>query len=135
MANAGNRYEHTPAAELEGLRRLMLERLAAVPPFRRGSLQEVWRKCGNASCHCARRGDAGHGPHWQWTRRAKGATRGQSIRADQLGDVRGELDAGTQFGQIVDDLVEVNEAICKQAARRGAPAEPRGAKKGALKRV
>lgn len=120
---------------MEDLRGLMLERLAGVPRFRRGSLQEVWRKCGNASCHCAAPGDRGHGPHWQWTRRAKGSTRGQSVPADQAGRVRAELEAGTQFGQIVEDLVEVNEAICKQGARQGAGSRPEGAKKGGPERV
>lgn len=28
----------------------------------RGSLVERYRRCGRANCHCARRGDPGHGP-------------------------------------------------------------------------
>ena len=28
----------------------------------RGTLVERYRKCGRASCHCARQGDQGHGP-------------------------------------------------------------------------
>jgi hypothetical protein len=58
------------------------------------------------------------------------ALRGQPVQAARVERVRAELDAGVQFGQIVDDLVEVNEAICKQEARGRVPTGPQGQKKG-----
>ncbi|MDR2252263.1 MAG: hypothetical protein LBD97_00120 [Bifidobacteriaceae bacterium] len=124
-----NRFEDTPAGDLEDLRVLTLERLTRVPAFRRGSLQQLWRKCGKPNCHCAAEGDPGHGPRWQWTRTARDGTRGQALRADQADAVRAELDAGAQFDQIVDDLVEVNEAICRQAAAPVGARQARPAKK------
>ena len=109
-----NRYDKTRTSDLEKLRDLTLQRLTRVPAFRRGSLQQVWRRCGKPNCHCAQPGDQGHGPRWQWTRSAKNDTRGQVIPPNQLPQVRTELDAGTQFNQIVDDLVEVNEVLCRR---------------------
>ena len=105
--------EPATTTELEALRDLGFQRLSQVPAFRRGSLQQVWRKCGKPNCHCAKAGDPGHGPRWQWTRTAKNNTRGQVIPPGQLDQVRAELDAGAVFTQIVDDLIEVNEALCR----------------------
>lgn len=101
--------------ELEELRALVLERLAAVPEFRRGSLQVGYRKCGKARCRCARPGEQGHGPRGLWTRTAKGpgGSRGQYIPMDQVDRVQAELDNYAQFAAICDDFVEVNEALCK----------------------
>jgi len=108
-----NRHLSATTTELQALRELQVKRLTQVPAFRRGSLQRVWRKCGKPNCHCAKAGDPGHGPRWQWTRTAKEGTRGQVIPPDQLDQVRAELDAGSVFTQIVDDLIEANEAICR----------------------
>ena len=107
--------------QLEELRSLMLDRLAAVPAFRRGSLQVGYRKCGKPNCRCARPGEQGHGPRGLWTRTAKGpgGSRGQYIPVDQLDQVRTELDNYVQFAALVEDYVEVNEALCK--AQLGPP--------------
>lgn len=107
--------------QLEELRSLTLDRIAAVPSFRRGSLQVGYRKCGRATCRCARPGEQGHGPRGLWTRTAKGpgGSRGQYIPVDQIDQVRAELDNYTQFAALVQDYVEVNEALCR--ARVGPP--------------
>ena len=43
-------------------RKAMLAALAGIGEFRPGTLQARYRKCGKATCHCAREGDPGHGP-------------------------------------------------------------------------
>ena len=60
-------YSSMTAAELEALRALIVERIGQVPAFRRGSVQVGYRKCGRASCRCARPGEVGHGPRALWT--------------------------------------------------------------------
>jgi hypothetical protein len=112
------RYEGMSEKELAEHRELILARMAQVGPFRRGSLQQVWRKCGNPACHCAKPGDPGHGPKTQWTRTAKGkgGSRGQAITPVHARQVRGELDLFSQFQALVDDFVEVNEQICVDRA-------------------
>ncbi|HEX5427745.1 MAG TPA: DUF6788 family protein [Pedococcus sp.] len=119
-------YSTMTVPQLEELRTLMLGRIASVPQFRRGSLQVGYRKCGKPSCRCARPGEQGHGPRGLWTRTAKepggakGQSRGQYIPVEQVDQVRAELDNYAQFAGLVEDYVEVNEALC--TARLGPPA-------------
>jgi hypothetical protein len=115
-------YSTMTVRQLEELRTLMLDRIASVPEFRRGSLQVGYRKCGKATCRCARPGEQGHGPRGLWTRTAKGpgGSRGQYIPVEQVDQVRAELDNYAQFAALVEDYVEVNEELCK--ARLGPPA-------------
>jgi hypothetical protein len=40
--------------------------------FRRGSLNEVRRKCGKPGCACAAPDHPGHGPQWNLTRKLEG---------------------------------------------------------------
>ncbi|MDR2566687.1 MAG: hypothetical protein LBC97_11680 [Bifidobacteriaceae bacterium] len=112
------RYEGMTEKELMDLRELVLARMARVGPFRRGSLQRVWRKCGSKTCHCAKPGDPGHGPKTQWTRTARGGggSRGQAIPPAHADVVRGELGSFAQFQALVEDYVEVNEQICVDRA-------------------
>ena len=117
----GRDYSAMTVGELDELRSMILDRIAAVPSFRRGSLQVGYRKCGRATCRCARPGEQGHGPRGLWTRTAKGSgSRGQYIPVEQIDQVRAELDNYAQFAALVEDYVEINEALCK--ARLGPPA-------------
>lgn len=135
----GRDFSVMSVRELEELRSLMLDRLGSVPQFRRGSLQVGYRKCGKANCRCARPGEPGHGPRGLWTRKAKGpgGSRGQYIPMGQVDQVRAELDNYSEFAAILDEYVEVNEALCRarisvsSRRRRPAGAEPAsGGQKG-----
>lgn len=118
-------YSALTVSELEALRQLVLDRIAAVPQFRRGSLQVGYRKCGKPTCRCARPGEQGHGPRGLWTRTVKGASgsRGQYIPVEQIDQVRAELDNYAQFAALIEDYIEINEELCK--ARVGPPPTPR----------
>jgi hypothetical protein len=111
----GKDYSSMTTRELEEVRSLVLDRIATVPQFRRGSLQVGYRKCGKPSCRCARPGEQGHGPRGLWTRTAKGpgGSRGQYVPVAHVDQVRAELEAYTQFSALVEDYVEVNEALCR----------------------
>ena len=50
--------------ELEAERDRLYARLAAVGDFRRGSLNEMRRKCGKPNCACAEPDHPGHGPQF-----------------------------------------------------------------------
>lgn len=121
----GKDYAAMTVAELQELRTLVLDRIAAVPQFRRGSLQVGYRKCGRATCRCARPGEVGHGPRGLWTRTVSGpgGSRGQYIPVEAIEQVRAELANYTQFADLVADYVEINEALCR--ARVG-PGSGRG---------
>src|ERR1700733_11971844 len=59
-------------ADLERRRAELYAELGRVGDFRRGSLNEVRRKCGKPNCVCAAPGHPGHGPQWNLTRKAGG---------------------------------------------------------------
>lgn len=125
----GKDYSAMSTQQLEQLRQLVLDRIAAVPAFRRGSLQVGYRKCGKANCRCARPGEQGHGPRGLWTRTAPGpdGSRAQYIPVAQVAQVRAELDNYDQFADLIEDYVEINEALCTAripAGRRKRPAPP-----------
>lgn len=103
------------SSELEELRGLVLDRIAQVPQFRRGSLQVGYRKCGRKNCRCAQPGEKGHGPRGLWTRTAKGksGSRGQYIPLEKVEQVQQELDSYAQFADLVEDYIEINEQLCK----------------------
>lgn len=132
----GKDYGSMTVHQLEQLKGLVLKRIEAVPEFRRGSLQVGYRKCGKASCRCARPGEQGHGPRGLWTRTVKGAgSRGQYIPVEHLDQVRAELDNYSQFEDLIADYVEINEALCRArvgpvAGIRRRPATTRGEKGG-----
>jgi hypothetical protein len=61
-------------AGLEAERARLYAGLSGVGDFRRGTLSAVFRKCGKPNCRCARPGERGHGPQWNWIRWAGGKT-------------------------------------------------------------
>ena len=108
--------------ELEARRAGLLERLAAVGDFRRGSISENYRRCGKPHCACAQPGHPGHGPRYLWTRTVAGrGTRGRQLAAGEVEKVRAELARYQEFAALSEQIVEVNEAICE--ARPLLPAE------------
>ncbi|MGD1102397.1 MAG: DUF6788 family protein [Terriglobia bacterium] len=70
-----------PWEELPSRARELKARLAQIGEMRPGSLVERYRKCGKPNCHCARRGDRGHGPLWMVTHALEGKTVSKAIPA------------------------------------------------------
>ena len=107
-------------AELERLREELYRELGQVGDFRRGSLNEVRRKCGKPNCACAAPEHPGHGPQWNLTRKADGRTRTVHLRpGPELEKARREVAEYERFRDLTGQVTEVNEAIC--AARPAAP--------------
>jgi hypothetical protein len=110
-------------AELERRRTELYRQLGQVGDFRRGSLNGVWRRCGKANCACAAPDHQGHGPQWNLTRKVEGRTRAVHLRpGPELEKARREVAAYERFRDLVGQVTEVNEAIC-----RARPAVPGGA--------
>ena len=109
-------------AELERRREELYRELARVGDFRRGSLNEVRRKCGKPNCACAAAEHPGHGPQWNLTRTVEGRTRAVHLRPGPgLDKVRREVAEYERFRDLVGQVTEVNETICQ--ARPAVPAE------------
>ena len=122
-------------AQLEARRARLLERLAAVGDFRRGSISENWRRCGKSSCRrCAEPGSRGHGPRWLWTRTVAGrGTIGRQLKPEEVDKVHGELARYGEFAALAEEIAEVSEAICEARpapAAGGQAPEQEGQKRG-----
>jgi hypothetical protein len=101
-------------AELEHRREELYRELGRVGDFRRGSLNEVRRKCGKPNCACAAPDHPGHGPQYNLTRSAGGRTRAVHLRpGPELEKVRREVGEYERFRDLVGQVTEVNEAICE----------------------
>ncbi len=107
-------------AELERRREELYRELGQVGDFRRGSLNEVRRKCGKPNCACAAPDHPGHGPQYNLTRTVEGRTRARHLRpGPELDKIRREVAGYERFRDLVGQVTEVNEAICE--ARPVAP--------------
>jgi Family of unknown function (DUF6788) len=127
-------------AELERRREELYRELGRVGDFRRGSLNEVRRKCGKPNCACAAPGHPGHGPQYNLTRTVEGRTRARHLKpGPELEKVRREVTEYERFRDLVGQVTEVNEAICETrpaappATAGDAPA-PGGGKGGSGRR-
>ncbi|MGI8451046.1 MAG: DUF6788 family protein [Streptosporangiaceae bacterium] len=129
-------------AELERRREELYRELGQVGDFRRGSLNEVRRKCGKPNCACAAPDHPGHGPQWNLTRTVGGRTRAVHLRpGPELEKARREVAEYERFKGLVSQVAEVNEAICQARpavpgddAGDGAPSGPGGEKGGSAPR-
>ena len=124
-------------AELERRREELYRELGQVGDFRRGSLNEVRRKCGKPNCACAAPDHPGHGPQWNLTRTVDGRTRAVHLKpGPELDKARREVAEHERFRDLIGRVTEVNEAICqaRPAVRGGAgrvsPPGPGGEKGG-----
>jgi hypothetical protein len=99
--------------DLERRREDLYRELGQVGDFRRGSLNEVRRKCGKPGCACARPGHPGHGPQYNLTRSEGGKTVARHLRpGPELEKIRREVAGYERFRNLVGQVTEVNEAIC-----------------------
>jgi len=57
----------------------LLQELKQIGEFRRGTINEFYRKCGKKPCVCATEGHPGHGPQITLTYSDRGKTRGRNL--------------------------------------------------------
>jgi len=89
--------------------------LRGIAAFRRGSINEVYRKCGKPRCVCTQEGHAGHGPMMTLTVNDGGKTRTRSLAsAGAVGVVSEQIENHDRFGQWCKSWVELNEQIADQ---------------------
>jgi hypothetical protein len=125
-------------AALEARRAGLYAALSRVGDFRRGALNAVWRKCGKPGCRCAQPGQRGHGPQYNLTRWAGGKTVNVHLRpGPELEKAEREVAGYERFRALVEQVTEVNEAICgaRPLARpAGVPPPPEGERGGSARR-
>ena len=103
-----------PMPKLETERSALLQKLAATGDMRRGSITEVFRSCGKATCRCSASDHPGHGPYYAFTTKVDGKTKTLQLRPGPLlTKMEHEVEAYRAFRSTCDQLLDVNEVICE----------------------
>lgn len=99
---------------LEAKRQGLLQALATLGDFRRGTISVNYRKCGKRNCACARADHPGHGPQYLWNATIGGQSRARNLRlGPELEKVGREVDTYRTFVRLCGELVAVNEQLCQ----------------------
>jgi len=101
-------------AALEQQRSRILSQILALGDFRSGSITAIQGRCGKPNCHCHQPNQPGHGPNFRLTRKVKGKTVSESFFSGaELRKAQREVEAFHRFRQLSQELLEVNEKICR----------------------
>jgi hypothetical protein len=100
---------------LEAKRDELIQALAALGDFRRGTISVNYRRCGKRNCACARADHPGHGPQYLWNATIGGKSHARNLRlGPELEKVGREVAAYRSFVRLCAELVEVNERLCQR---------------------
>ena len=101
-------------AALEQQRSSILTQILELGDFRSGSITAINGRCGKPNCHCHQPNQPGHGPNFRLTRKVSGKTVSESFSsAPELRKAQSEVEAFHRFRQLSQELLEVNERICR----------------------
>jgi hypothetical protein len=99
---------------LEQQRAAILGRMLNLGDFRSGSISTLTGRCGKPDCRCHRAGQPGHGPNYRLTRKVNGRTVSESfLSLAELRKAQREVEAFHRFRQLSQELLAVNEQICR----------------------
>lgn len=103
-----------PLSTLEQQRSEILARFLQLGDFRSGSVTAIKGRCGKPNCHCHLPGQPGHGPNFRLTRKVNGRSVSESFSsAAELRKAQREVETFHRFRQLSQDLLEINERICR----------------------
>jgi len=101
-------------ATLESQRSTIQSEILELGDFRSGSITAIHGRCGKTNCHCHQPNQPGHGPNFRLTRKVNGKTISESFpSAAELRKAQREVAAFHRFRQLCQELLEVNEKICR----------------------
>ena len=99
--------------QLEKQRVEVVQEIAGLGDFRRGSLTSFVARCGKVNCACHRPGHPGHGPNFRLTRKVQGKTVTETFASPAaLRKAEREVTEFHRFQALSQHLLEVNEKIC-----------------------
>jgi hypothetical protein len=109
-------------AALERQRSSILDQILELGDFRSGSIGTINGRCGKPNCRCHQPNQPGHGPNFRLTRKIDGKTVSETFpSAAELEKAQREVQAYHRFRQLSQDLLEVNERICRARPAGDAP--------------
>jgi hypothetical protein len=101
-------------ASLEQKRSGILTQIQRLGDFRSGSITSIQGRCGKPNCRCHQPNQPGHGPNFRLTRKVNGKTVSESFSSvAELRKAQREVEAFHRFRQLSQELLEVNEKICR----------------------
>ena len=99
---------------LEAQRERLYQQLSSFGDFRSGTISVHFSKCGKKNCACHRQGHPGHGPRYLWSATHRGKTLAQHLRLGlELDQAHREVETGYRFQNWYQEVVELNEKICR----------------------
>jgi len=105
-------------AALEQQRSSILTQILHLGDFRSGSITTISGRCGKLNCRCHLPNQPGHGPNFRLTRKVDGKTVSETFStAAELRKAQREVEAYHRFRQLSQELLEVNERICRARPR------------------
>jgi hypothetical protein len=100
--------------QLEKERGQVVQEIAGLGDFRRGSITSITARCGKPNCRCHQPGHPGHGPNFRLTRKVQGKTVSETFSSlAALRKAQREVAEFHKFQALSQTLVEVNEKICQ----------------------
>ena len=100
--------------DLEQQRAGILTQILELGDFRSGSITAINGRCGKSNCHCHLPNQPGHGPNFRLTRKVNGKSVTETFSAAaELRKAQREVAAFHRFRQLSQELLEVNEIICR----------------------
>jgi hypothetical protein len=100
--------------QLEVERDRLIRQLSQCGDMRKGSITETYRSCGKKTCWCHQKGRSGHGPFYAFTTKVQGKTQTVQLRPGPLlNKYREEVQAYREFRRLCDELITLNESICR----------------------
>jgi hypothetical protein len=106
--------------QLENQRVQVVQQIAGLGDFRRGSITSITGRCGKAHCRCHQPGQPGHGPNFRLTRKVQGKTISETFSSPAaLRKAQREVAEFHKFQALSETLVEVNERICQRRPVEG----------------
>lgn len=101
---------------LHAQRQEILQHIAALPPFRRGTVTEHRRSCGKPNCKCQRSATERH-EGYQWTASIGGRKLQKHLHLGPEVDlVLQQTDTYRTFETLMQKYIEVTEQIAQQAS-------------------
>jgi hypothetical protein len=101
-------------AELEQQRQAILQRILELPDFRSGSITPTYGTCGKPNCRCHQPNQPPHGPNFRLTRKVKGKTVTETFATSaERQKAQREVEAYQQFRELSEELITINEKICR----------------------
>jgi hypothetical protein len=98
-----------------GQRQRLLAQLPNLEEVLRGSLVTRYRRCGRSNCHCARKGDRGHGPsYYLMVTIASGKTAQVYVPKEQKQEVEAWIKNFRRAREILERISTTNRKLLRQ---------------------